>query len=88
LTHLTGFWRLLARHDLRRALAEHKWVVTLLQRAQKVRALLGQIRPYAPLPRLPDAPHRASCCAWPNERICHHQTGQGLLPLVWNQAEL
>jgi len=63
LTRLTGFLRLLARHDPRRALAEHKWGVTLLQRAQKVRALLGQIRPSASLQRLPDAPHRASYCA-------------------------
>jgi len=37
-----------------------RWVVTLLQRAQKSRALLGQIRPSASLQRLPDTPHRAS----------------------------
>jgi len=54
LTRLTGFLCLLARHDTRRALAEHKWVVTLLQRAQKARALLGQIRPPASLQRLPE----------------------------------
>jgi len=52
---LTGFLRLLARHDRRRGLVDHKWVVTLLQRAQKVRALLGQIRPSASLRYLPDA---------------------------------
>jgi len=45
LTRLTGFLRLLARHIPRRGLVDHKWVVTLLQRAQKSRAVLGQIRP-------------------------------------------
>jgi len=29
LIHLTDFLRLLARHDPRRGLADHKWVVTL-----------------------------------------------------------
>jgi len=54
---LTPFDRLFAFAGKARSTpwsVDHKWSVTLFQRAQKVRALLGQIRPYAPLPRLPD----------------------------------
>jgi len=57
LTHLTGFLRLLARHDPRRGLSDHKWVVTLLQRAKKAGLCWAKYVPQrrsgaCPMPRI------------------------------------
>jgi len=73
----------MASHLFRCALC-NKPVDGLLQRAQKALALLVTNPSPGVVAALARCP--ASRRAWPNERIWHHQTGQGLLPLVLCQC--